>query len=199
MRPTGRGRKATTGGAPATPAPPTPRSAKSTPGSDRKRAAEFQHVHSRTVHQGHHKFGTVAGRAKCVVCVMLGDTASAWTTTGCSRCGIQSNSKGLRMCEAHWNTELGAAVHHAGGRTADFPAKLDAYYAEVDGRTVLRPLAEPERPPSASKKARKQHAKGETKTIGDFEREIAQRETEIAWRKAEIARLAAESDSMESN
>ena len=70
---------------------------------------------------------------------------------------------------------------------------------KVDGRPVLRPLAEPERPPSASKKARKQHAKGETKTIGDFEREIAQRETEIAWRKAEIARLAAESDSMESN
>ena len=115
--------------APATPVSATLSSTESNPASEerkRTREAEFQHLPSSTEHQGPHKFGSLGGRAKCVVCIMLGLTASAWTTA-CAKCRFQKNSKGLQMCENHWKTEIEVAMHPARGDTAGLMDRLEEF------------------------------------------------------------------------
>ena len=151
---------------PATPQSATPGcSAKSTPASRQKRVREFQHLHSDESHQGHHKFEKLGGRAKCSVCKLLKDKGKAtkpiaYIETGCAKCGKASNSAGLRMCKEHWNTELGAAVHRAGGDITEIKDRLAEFHEVVDGVERLKPLAEP-----STKKARSKKSESEAEKI----------------------------------
>ena len=190
---------------PATPQSATPEcSAKSTPASGHKRAPRFQHLHSDESHQGHHKFEKLRRRARCIVCKLLDSKGKATKpvaciTSGCAKCGKKSNSAGLRMCKEHWNTELGAAVHRAGGDITEIKDRLAEFHEVVDGVERLKPLAEPDQTPSTAKKVRSKKSESKAEEIKRLTQEIERWEGFIAKNKDLLAELKNEDALIESD